>query len=341
MSWNKDTLDADSITWLETSSIPEIRYMTGRDLLGLPDSDTRQQAAKKEAYDSGTIALVLSKMVGDGYWQKAGPGYGPKYKSSVWSVTLLAQLGADVNGDPRVDQACQYILDNSMARHGQMSYNGQPSGTFDCLQGNLCWALLKMGCTDPRLNLAFDWMARSVTGEGIAPMTEKKAELRYYAYKCAPNFACGANGKLPCAWGAVKVMQALAELPADKRTPMIKQAIQQGIDFLFSVDPITADYPRDTVGKPNRDWWQFGFPVFYISDLLQVADVLTRLGFGRDVRLQSTLDLIRQKQDEQGRWNLEYRYGSKTWGNYGKGGKPNEWVTLRALRVIKQAGQEK
>jgi hypothetical protein len=336
MPWT-DQLHSDSLNWLINSPIPEVRYMAGRDLLGLPDSDPKQESARQEAYTSGIIALVLSKMVGDGYWQKAGPGYGPKYRSSVWSVTLLAQLGADVTGDPRVEQACQYILNNSMAKHGQMSYNGQPSGTFDCLQGNLCWALLQLGCTDPRLDLAIDWTARSTTGDGISPATEKKADIRYYAYKCGPNFACGANGKLPCAWGAAKVLMALSSIPKGKRTPMIRQAIDMGVEFFFSVDPVTADYPRITEGKPNRDWWQFGFPVFYITDLLQVAEVLTALGYGKDPRLQSTLDLIRQKQDEKGRWNLEYRYGSKTWGNYGRDGMPNEWVTLRALRVLKNA----
>ncbi len=339
MSW-KEQLNGNSLEWLVNSPIPEIRYMAGRDLLDLPDTEPRQQAARKEAYVSGNTGLVLSKMVGDGYWQKAGPGYGPKYKSTVWSVTLLAQLGAHVDDDPKVRQACQYVLDNTMAIHGQMSYNGQPSGTIDCLQGNLCWALLTLGCTDPRLELAYEWMSRSVTGEGIAPMTEKKADMRYYSYKCAPNFACGANNKLPCAWGAAKVLLALACLPEEKRSPLINQAIQMGVDLFFSVDPVTADYPRTTEGKPNRDWWAFGFPVFYITDLLQVADALTLLGLGGDPRLKSTLDLVRQKQDDQGRWNLEYQYGSKTWGNYGHAGQPNEWVTLRALRVLKRADSE-
>lgn len=336
MSWT-DQLNGESLSWLMNSRIPEIRYMAGRDLLGLPDSDSQQKTARQEAYTSGTIDFVLSKMVGDGYWQKAGPGYGPKYRSTVWSVTLLGQLGADVNGDPRVKQACDYVLNNAMAKHGQMSYNGAPSGTFDCLQGNLCRALMQMGCDDPRLDLAYDWMTRSVTGDGIAPATDKKAEIRYYAYQCGPNFACGANAKLPCAWGAAKVMMALALIPSEKRTPMMDQAIRMGVDLFFSVDPVTADYPRDTAGKPNRDWWAFGFPVFYITDLLQVAEFMTMLGYGRDPRLQSTLELIRQKQDDQGRWILEYNYGSKTWGNYGRAGMPNEWVTLRALRVLRTA----
>jgi hypothetical protein len=336
MDWTRH-LKGDSVDWLVNSPIPEIRYLAGRDLLDLPESDPHQELASGEAYNSGTIAAVLSKMEGDGYWQKPGPGYGPKYKSTVWSIALLAQLGARVDRDPRVEQACQYVLNHAMAEDGQMSHNGQPSGTFDCLQGNLCRALLAMGCTDARLNLALDWMSRSVTGIDIAPQTDKKAKQRYYVYKCGPGFVCGANNKLPCAWGAAKVLYAFSEVPQEKWTPVMAAAIQQGVDFFFSVDPVTAAYPTASGGKPSSDWWKFGFPVYYITDLLQVADFLTVLGYGKDPRLETTLNMIQQKQDEQGRWSLNYRYGPKTWGNFGKEGLPNEWVTLRALRVIKRA----
>ena len=336
MNWNEH-LNGDSLSWLANSPIPEIRYLTGRDLLDLPDTHPQQQSTSIEAHSSGMIAEVLSKIEGDGYWQKPGPGYGPKYKSTVWSLTLLAQLGARVDGDPRVEQACRYILDHAVSKHGQFSYNAQPSGTIDCLQGNLTWALLSMGCSDPRLDLALDWMSRTVTGEGIAPLTDKKAERRYSTYKCGPGFACGANNKLPCAWGAAKVLMAFSETSAEKRNPLMLEAIRQGVEFFFSVDPVTATYPIGTASNPSSDWWKFGFPVFYITDLLQVADALTALGYSHDPRLLSTLDLILNKQDDQGRWKLEYRYGPKTWGNFGKAGEPNEWVTLRALRVLKRA----
>jgi hypothetical protein len=67
--------------------------------------------------------------------------------------------------------------------------NGASGGTIDCLQGNLCWSMLELGYTDPRLEKAFEWMAQSLTGDGVAPVSEQKAELRYYAGKCGLNFA--------------------------------------------------------------------------------------------------------------------------------------------------------
>jgi hypothetical protein len=42
---------------------------------------------------------ILSHMEEEGFWVKAGPGYNPKYKSTVWALILLAQLGASVSED--------------------------------------------------------------------------------------------------------------------------------------------------------------------------------------------------------------------------------------------------
>jgi hypothetical protein len=194
---------------------------------------------------------------------------------------------------------------------------------------------MELGCDDPRLDKAYDWMARTVTGEGIAPMEEKDAPIRYYAYKCGPTFACGVNNKLPCAWGGVKVMQAFSKLSAEKRTPLIRKAIKQGVEFFLGIDPATAKYPTRDGSKPNRAWWKFGFPVFYITDLLQLAEALVNLGYEKDPRLSNVLTIIREKQDKDGRWLLEYDYTGKTWVDFGKKQQPNKWVTLRSLRVLK------
>jgi len=203
------------------------------------------------------------------------------------------------------------------------------------LQGDLCWALVELGFDDPRLATAFEWMARSVTGEGVAPVEDRQAKVRYYAGKCGPIFACGSNNKLPCAWGAVKVMLAFSKWPVDRRTPVIEDAIKQGVDFLFSVDPAAANYPSGWSDKPSGNWWKFGFPVFYVTDLLQNVEALVGLGYGNDPRLANALAIIREKQDSQGRWSLEYDYAGKTWVNFGAKKQPNKWVTLRVLRVLK------
>lgn len=332
---SQNEFKGDSLTWLLETDMPGVRYLALRDLCGLAEDDSELLAARKIAHQKGVIATILAAMNPEGYWEIPGPGYRPKYRSTVWSVIMLAQLGASIREDERISKACTYTLDHALTKGGQFSATGAPSGTADCLQGNLFWALVELGFDDPRLENASEWMARSVTGEGVSPKEDKKAEVRYYAGKCGPNFACGSNNKLPCAWGAVKVMLAFGQLPAERRTPLVDNAIQQGIDFFFGTDPAKADYPTGFSHKPSGNWWKFGFPVFYVTDLLQIVEALIGIGYGCDPRLENALALIREKQDQQGRWMLEYDYAGKTWVEFGVKKQPNKWVTLRALRALK------
>ncbi len=331
---NRETLD-----WLLKSEVAGVKYLALRVLTGMADDDPEMQAARQAAYRQGPIVSILENMQADGYWCEPGAGYRPKYRSTVWSMLMLAQLGAQAGADERIAKACAYLLDHALTENGQFSYNGTPSGTVDCLQGNLCAALLDLGYDDLRMDAAFEWMARTVTGEGLAGVEAKKNPLRYYAYKCGPLFACGANDNKACAWGAVKVMLAFSKLPLERHTPLIERAMQQGVDFLFSRDPAAADYPTPNDARPSRDWWLFGFPVFYITDMLQNVEALVRLGYGGDPRLANALKIIREKQDAHGRCALEFDYRGKTWADFGSKKQPNPWVTIRVAKVLGMAGE--
>jgi hypothetical protein len=370
MAW-QEQLKGNPLPWLLEKSEPGMRYLALRDLVGLSADDPELKAARKLAHAQGPIAAILDHMAPAGYWAEAGPGYLPKYRATVWAIILLAQLGASIAEDERIARGCSYLLEHALTPMGQFSTSGTPGGTVDCLQGNLLWALSELcwrdpanalaqtartnaGCwRDPRLEGAYEWMARSLTGEGVVSLEDKHAaplargadaSLRYYAGKCGPDFACGANNQLPCAWGAAKVMLAFGRLPAERRTPLVEGAIQRGLDFLFSVDLASAAYPAGYSDRPSGNWWKFGFPVFYVTDLLQVVEALVGLGCASDPclpeerreNLSRALALVRDKQDDAGRWALEYDYAGKTWVDFGPKKQPNKWVTLRALRVLKQ-----
>jgi hypothetical protein len=333
-----DPLPGYPLDWLLEPEEPGVRYLALRDLLDRSKDDPELIGAREEAHRWGPIATILKAMDPEGFWVEPGPGYNPKYRSTVWSVITLAQLGASVDEDERIPRACTYLMDHALTPLGHFTASGSPSGTADCLQGNLIWAVVELGFVDPRLEEAAEWMARSVTGEGIAPSEDSGADLRYYASgKCGPGFACAANNKLPCAWGAVKVMGAFGALPADRRSSLIQPAVKVGVDFLLGTDPAEAGYPAGYSDKPSGNWWKFGFPVFYVTDLLQNVQALADLGFGRDPRLGNALQVIRMKADEQGRWPMEYSYTGKTWADFGPKKQPNKWVTVRALRALKAA----
>lgn len=330
MTW-KTVLNDDPVPWLlePDPDNPGVRYFALRELLDRPEDDPEVQAARVAIMTTGPVPAILDAQYPDGYWVKPGGGYSPKYRSTVWQIIFLAELGADPS-DERVRRGCEYLLSHSIAANGAFSAYQKPvpSGSVHCLNGNLSYALLNLGyADDPRVQAALDWLARAITGEG---------QIRYYkSGTTGPGFACSANEGQPCAWGATKAMKALIAVPPDRRTPVAQRAIEVGTEFLLSRDPAVADYPYTQ--RVSSTWFKFGFPLSYWSDVLETTGVLVELGYGGDPRLANALQFILNKQDTQGRWKLENSLNGKMWADIEKKGKPSKWVTLRALRVLKRA----
>ncbi len=281
------------------------------------------------------IAAILAAQQPDGHWEKPGPGYATKYRGTVWQVIFLDQLGADPD-DERIRRACAYVLAHSQAATGGFGASGRidpeavppPSSVIHCLNGNLLRSLIGFGwLEDDRVQRAIAWEARAITGEGVD---------RWLATgTCGPGFACAANEKLPCAWGAVKAMLALARIPAPGRSPLVRRAIEAGTDFLLSRDPAAADYPAGWGNtRPNGSWFKPGFPSGYVADVLQTLEALCELGYGRDPRLGNAVSWLRGKRGPDGRWRNQYAYNGKTWVDVERRGEPSKWVTLRAMRVL-------
>jgi hypothetical protein len=323
---------ANPIHWLleEDQDNPSVRYYALRDLLELPESDAEVLAARSAIFRSGPVPVILAAQEPSGAWVKAGSGYSPKYRATVWSLLILAELGADPQ-EPRIRKGCEYLLEHSLASNGAFSaYQGlTPSGAIHCLNGNLLFALERLGFgNDPRLQTVIDWLARAILGE---------EPVRFYASGTSgPNFACGINLGQPCGWGANKAIRGLLEVPEEARSPLVERALQAGADFLLSRNPAEADYPY--TGRVSSTWFKLGFPLSYWSDVLETVANLVDLGFGADPRLQLALEWILAKQDDQGRWKLGNSLNGKMWVDIEAKGKPSKWITLRALWVLKRAG---
>jgi hypothetical protein len=324
-----DMVRGDPLTWLLEPDLanPAVRYFTLRDLLDRSQDEPEVHQAKIDIMTTGPIPAILAAQHPEGYWVKAGAGYSPKYRGTVWQIIFLAELAADPT-DERVRRGCEYLLSHNLASTGAFSVYRPPvpSGAVHCLNGNLLYALLRLGyASDPRVQAAFDWQAHAITGE---------EEISYYkSGTVGPGFACGVNLGQPCGWGATKALKALSAIPPDQRPLPVQRAIEVGVEFLLSRDPAVADYPYTE--RVSSTWFKFGFPLSYWSDVLESTAVLVELGYGSDPRLANALQFILSKQDAQGRWKLENTLNGKMWVDIEKKGKPSKWVTLRALRVLK------
>jgi hypothetical protein len=332
MRW-EEHLSSVTIEWLLESDNPPVRYMTLRDLLDSSDHDSTLVTARVAVMEYAPIQASLDAQYPEGFWVKPGPGYSPKYRATVWQVIFLEQMRAD-GCDPRVRRACEYVLEHTQTESGGFGCSGvrtnrppPPSRVLHCLNGNLVRALLGLGWWgDERLTRAIEWQSRCITGEG---------DVHYYkSGSSGPGFACAANGGEQCAWGAIKALRGLARVPADRRSPRITSAIQKGLEYLLSRDPVEADYPSAD-GHISSFWFKLGFPSGYVADVLQNLEVLVELGVIGDGRLRPALEWLLSKKDAQGRWRNEYAYNGKLWADVEHQGQQSKWVTLRALRVLK------
>lgn len=331
--WRR-ALNGDPLPWLLEEEAPAVRHTALRWLLDEPADSPQVRRARRAAMRADPIAAILAAQHPDGWWVKPGGGYGPKYTGTAWSVVFLDQLGAD-GRDRRIHRACEYVVSHAQASSGGFGVWSAaserpppPSNVVHCLNGNLVRALVGFGwLDDPRVRLAVDWQARSITGDGFD---------HYYASGTSgPGFACAVNWKLPCAWGAIKALRGLAAIPPRRRTAPVRRAIGQGVAFLLSRDPAKADYP--TGSSVSSSWFRLGFPSGYVADVLQNLEVLTELGHAKDPMLGNAIGLVLSKQGRDGRWKNEYAYNGKTWVDFEKQGNPSKWVTLRACRVLKAA----
>ncbi len=327
----KSRLNADSIKWLLEDNNSSVRYFTLIDILEKAENDLEMRKTKEEIMKKRVVPKILAKQKEEGYWEGSQNFYTAKYKGTVWQIIILAELGAD-GRDDRIRKACEFILENSQDREGNgfsmwvsaKTGGGRTTGVIPCLTGNLVYSLIKLGyLKDARVQNSINWITTYQRfDDGI------KDPPKGWPYERLG--ICW--GKHSCHMGVVKALKALAEIPVNQRNKEVKNTIEEGVEYLLKHHIYKRSHDLSRVSKPG--WLRLGFPLMYQTDVLEILEILTRLGY-HDERMQEAIDLLISKQDNQGRWKLESTFNGRFQTNIEQKGKPSKWITLNALKVLK------
>jgi hypothetical protein len=329
----KSVLNADPTPWLLEEDNPSVRYFTLVDIIGKDPADPEVIEAGKAVMRKGVVPGILAGMHPDGFWEEPDAFYTAKYRGTVWQVIILAELAAD-GGDERIRKACEFLLKHSRDRESggfamhrsARSGGGRRSEVIPCLTGNMVCSLIGLGyLDDPRLKRGIDWITRYQRfddggGDGPRGWPYDRFEICW--------------GKHSCHMGAVKALKALAAIPPAERSKRVERTLAEGAEYLLKHHIHKRSHDPARVSKPG--WLRFGFPLMYQTDILEILNILTRLGY-LDERMREALDVVRRLQDANGRWKLANTFNGRFQVDIEAKGKPSKWITLRALRVLKKA----
>ena len=342
-------MNNEIIKWLLEENNPSVRYLTIKDLLGRKENSFEIIKIKSQILYSPVITKIFANQDTKGYWLEKDSPYLPKYKAFYWTLMLLGQLGVDRN-DARVEKASEYVFKYQHEEGGFVSHTSQNlvkqynwrirknkkmpdfnvwvkdalrQQQLSCLTGNVCAALIRLGYQDDvRVKKALDWLVKIQFQDG--------------GWLC-PYWSAHVKDKHGCFMGTICPLEAFSEIPAQNRSQGMQVTIEKGAEFLLMHRLYRADHHNNKI--INKGWLKLSFPWFYNYNVLRGLDILSKLGYTKDKRLDDAVKILSGKQQKDGKWILENSPNGRMQTNIESKGKPSKWITLKALGILKRLGK--
>jgi hypothetical protein len=204
---------------------------------------------------------------------------------------------------------------------GPFATNAIREGELSCLTGNIATALIGLGYRDERVKNSLGWLMEVQNKDG--------------GWLC-PYWKAHARDIHGCFMGTIPSLDALSQLPPSMMTTETEEAARKGAEFLLMHRLFKADHHGFSI--INEAWLRLGFPCFFY-DILRGLEVVARLGYACDSRIDDALQVLLKKRDGDGRWVLENTPSGRMHVDLERKGEPSKWVTLRALKVLKSIHQ--
>ncbi len=302
------------INWLLESEIPSIRYKTMLDLLQYSPEHEKCKRTYQEIQSTGPVPSILDRQVEPGQWKLAQHYYGPKYKSTHWSMMLLEELLCSPT-EPRFQSAVEFMLSETQKLIRE--YSDTQNTGFTCLFGNIIRYCVYGGrFGDPRLQAMIDLTANSLFRE-----------------QCK----CDWNWQMPCVWGAARSIWGLISIPLADRSDQVQNAIDHGMNFVLkNVNLIIQNQVPEVEKQTHKTWSKLNFPLFYQADILFVLRLLSEMNEIDHPLAGNLIEWLRSRQKSNGRWQGTSPYRQRTHPEMGNPEETSRWVTLQATSILRK-----
>jgi hypothetical protein len=251
--------------------------------------------------------------------------YSPNYKSTLWTLVLLADLKAPVDL-PQVAPSIRLIAERFYDPEGGVfKLPGDTRFPIPCLNGNMLYLHHYFGISDSEmLDKTIGFFAAYQRFDDGGFKTPK-------IYPYCGNIYC--YGKHTCYWGVTKLLKGISFIPKTQRTQEAQQLIENCIDFVLHHEVCFSSHHSGVF--LHRDISKLTFPNFYKSDFLELLWLLAREGV-RDRRTSPALELLRSRMKGGGAWELEKPMNTIV--SIGQKDCANAFITERAIEVLDYYG---
>lgn len=310
------------IDWLAASD-PAIRWQVMRDLQDAPQDEW--QRVRRTVETTGWGARLLDCQGDDGLW--AGGAFVPRdfdwstiktagqpWTATCWALSQLREFGLDP-ASPRARRIVEQIT-----AHARWDHEDEPfwdGETDECINGRTVADGAYFGVD---VSSIVARLLREQQDDG--------------GWNCERY-----NGSLRGSFDStINVLEGLlAHECATGGTPAAVRARRAGEEYLLCRGLFrrlrtgeVADAQYLTLLYPHR--WRY--------DILRGLDYFRssaqHTGVALDPRLQEAIDLLRARQQPDGRWLLDWQTPGAVWFHMDDGpGSPSPWITLKALRVLR------
>ena len=308
----QEKLRGNPLPWLLGSENPSVRYMLLRQIMELPDNDGKVKEAHQAIASYPPVAALLSQQHEIGYWFNKDY-YLPKHRGTFWTLSLLADIGLTKNNH-HVRRGCEYIY-NFQRKTGAFCRRRRIAGkgvVWDrtpapCTHARIVRFLLQFGLAkDPHTRRGIDWMLANRHEDGM--------------------WHCRQKDPYGCLRATHDVLRVAVLYPKIARRPEIKRAARVMYELLMK--------PRISRYHVPDMWHVLEYPIYTYS-AISILDTLGRLGYSLEMpKVAEVFDFIISRQLPNGTWPLDYTTSSPPF-DVGKIGKPNKWITLDVLKLIK------
>lgn len=302
------------IDWLLQGDVA-IQYQTWRDLLGNSQAELQQRIAVE-----GWGHKLLSARHSNGHW---GSGfYQPKWISTHYTLLDLRNLCLPVN-NALVHGTLDLVLKDNIADDGGLRLGPSTREKSDvCVNAMFLNYASYFQISEKQLQSVVDNILHESMPDG--------------GFNCRTTRSGAVHSSLHTTLSVLEGFTEFQKAGHTYKKQNIRKAIASASEFILMHRLFLSDRTGRII---HDDFLKLRYPCRWKYDILRAMDYFQYAGAKTDPRMASAMEILTNKRNKEGTWNLSSPHVGQVHVVMEKTGQASRWNTLRMLRVLKEYSQ--